>query len=101
MQGRQRLLEEGHRLLVRRVGERLGTGLPEVSDRLLPHLAADGMVSQALDLLGEPIGVQRLDGLDDPGMQRAPTLLEHARVGDLVADACLKVYSTSGKTVVS
>jgi len=40
-----------HRFPVGRVGERLGAGLPEVRDHLLPHLAPEGMVSQALDLL--------------------------------------------------
>src|SRR6266571_1311277 len=46
LQGRQCLLEPAHRLPVGRMGESLGAGLPEVRDRLLPHLAAEGMVSQ-------------------------------------------------------
>ncbi len=47
-------------------------------------------MSQALDLLGEPIGEERLDGLHNPGMQCAPTVLEHAPVGHLVGEGVLK-----------
>jgi hypothetical protein len=75
VQGRQCPLEAGHRLPVGRAGESLGTRLPEVSDRLLPHLAPEGVVSQALDLLGQPIGVERLDRLYNPGMECAPAVV--------------------------
>src|SRR5207245_5479639 len=64
LQGRQCPLEAGHRLPVGRAAESLRARLPEVSDRLLPHLAPKGMVSQAFDLLGQPIGVERLERLD-------------------------------------
>src|SRR5712691_3319984 len=47
VQGRQCLLEARHGIPVGRVGESLGAGLPEVRDGLLPHLAPEGMVSQA------------------------------------------------------
>src|SRR5438876_12403433 len=72
------------------MGEGLGAGLPEVRDRLLPYLAPEGMVSQAFDLLGQPIGVEGLDGLHDPSMERAPAVVEHARVGDLVGEGVLE-----------
>ena len=48
------------------------------------------MVSQALDLLIGPIGVERLDGLYNPGVECAPPILEHARVGDLVGEGVLE-----------
>ena len=59
------------------------------------------MVGEPLDVLGQPVGIEPLDGLDDPRVQGAPPLLEQAAVGDLVGSACLNVYSRSGKSVVS
>ena len=57
------------------MGERLGAGLPQVRDRLLPYLALESMVRQALDLFGQPIGVERLDSFHKPGMECALAVL--------------------------
>ena len=89
-EGRQRLLEAADGLPVGRAAERLGAGLAEIGDRLLPHLAAERVVREPLDVLGEPVGVEPLDGLDDPGVEGAPPLLEQAAVGDLVGEGVLE-----------
>jgi hypothetical protein len=88
--GRKRLLETGRRLSVGRACEGLGAGLTEVGNRLLPQLAPDGVVGQPLDLFGWALGVKRLDGVDDPGVERAPAVLEHASVGDLGGEHVLE-----------
>ena len=66
-----------------RVREGLRAGLAEVDDRLLSELAARGVVRQPLHLLAQPVRVQRLHGLRDPGVQRSLALPEEAVVGDL------------------
>ena len=78
------------RLPVGRARHRLRAGLAEIGDGLLPHLAPERVVGQALDVLGEPVGVEALDGLDDPGVERAPALLEQAAVGHLVGERVLE-----------
>ena len=52
LQGHQRLLEGGHRLAVGRARHRPGPRLPAVGHGLVPHLAPQGVVRQAIDLLG-------------------------------------------------
>jgi hypothetical protein len=89
-QRHQCLVEAGYRLTVSRSSEGLGAGLPEVRDRLLPHFAPKGMVSQALDLFCQPIRVEHLDGLHNPGMEFAAALLEQAPVSDLVGEGVLE-----------
>ena len=96
----QRLLEEGGRLPAA-ARERLGAGLTEIADGLLPQLAPHRVVGEPLDLLGQPVGIERLDGLDDAGVERAPALLEQAPVRTSWVSACLKVYSSSGKRLAS
>ena len=86
----ERLLEAGDRLPVGRARHRLLSGLTEIADGLLPHLAPERVVGQALDVLREPLGVEALDGLDDPGVERAPALLEEAAVGHLVGQGVLE-----------
>ena len=55
------------------------------------------MVSQALDLFGQPFGIERLDGLHDPGMECAPVVVEDAPVGDLVGEGVLeRVFEVRG-----
>ena len=51
--------------------------------RLLSELAARGVVRQPFHLLGQPVRVQRLHGIRDPGVQRPLALPEKATVGDL------------------
>ena len=48
------------------------------------------MVGQPLDLLGQAVPGERLDGLDDAGVQHAPPLLEQAAVGHLVGQGVLE-----------
>ena len=47
-------------------------------------------MGQPLDLLGQALGVEPLDGLDDPGVERAPPVLEQAVVGHLVREGVLE-----------
>ena len=66
-----------------RIRKCLRAGLAEVSRRLLSELAAGGVVRQPLHLVGEPVRVQRLDGIRDPGVQCPLPLAEKVTVGDL------------------
>ncbi len=83
---RHRLLQEEHRLPVRGAARGLDAGLPQVRHRLLPHLAAHRVVGEPLEVLGQPVGVEMLDGLDHPRVERAAAILEQARVGHLVGE---------------
>ena len=55
------------------------------------------MVRQAFDLLGHPVGRERLKGLDNPGMQHPPPLLEEAAVGHLMRQGMLEGIYRLGK----
>ena len=48
------------------------------------------MVRQAFDLLGQAVPGERLEGLDDAGVQRPPPLLQQAAVGHLVGEGVLE-----------
>jgi hypothetical protein len=48
------------------------------------------MVCQPLDLFGEPVGIKRLDGPYDPGMEDPPLLLLEAPIDDLVRERMLE-----------
>jgi hypothetical protein len=48
------------------------------------------MVRQAFDLLDHPVRRQRLQGLDNTGMQHPPPLLEQAAVGHLMRQGMLE-----------
>ena len=48
------------------------------------------VVSQALGVLGEAVGVERLDRADDLRVQRTPSLVQDAAVGDLVRQGVLE-----------
>jgi hypothetical protein len=48
------------------------------------------MVGQAFDLLGHPLSDERLQCLDNPGVQAAPPLLQEAFVGHLLGEAVLE-----------
>ena len=89
-EGTERLLEVPHGLAVGRPRQGLLPRLPAVRQGLVPHLAPQGMVRQAFDLLGHPVPSERLQGLDDAGMQRPPPLLEQAAVGHLVGQGVLE-----------
>ena len=75
-EGAERLLEGPHGLAVGRPRQGLLPRLPAVRQGLLPHLPPQGMVGQPFHLLGHPVPGERLQGLDDAGMQRPPPLLE-------------------------
>ena len=47
-------------------------------------------MGEPLDVLGQALGVERLDGVDDPGVERAPAILEQAPVGHLVGERMLE-----------
>ena len=73
-EGLQGLLEGGHRLAEGGAVVGSGTGLLAADDGLVPHLAPQGMVRQAFDLLGQSVGIQRFYSLENSGMQPPPPL---------------------------
>jgi hypothetical protein len=83
-EGLEGLLEGGHRLAERGTVVGPGTGLPAVGHGLAPHLAPHGMVRQAVDLLGHPLGHKRLESFDQTRVQHPPPLQQEAVVGYLV-----------------
>jgi len=62
--------------------ERPLASLVQVGERLRPDVSFERMVSERLDVLGEPLRVAPFDRLDDPGVERAPAVVEQARVRD-------------------
>jgi len=66
-QNRQRLLEIGDRLPIGRSRHRFGARLTEVHERLLPNLAPERVMGQAVNLFAEAIGIERLDSWTCPG----------------------------------
>ena len=83
-EGRQRLLEEAHRLAVGPARGGLGAGLPQIGHRLVPHLAAQRVVGQGLHLIARAVGVQLLQRFHHPRVQRPAALPEEGIVGDLL-----------------
>ena len=55
------------------------------------------MVRQAFDLLGHPVPGERLQGLDNAGVQHPPPLLEQTAIGDLVRQGMLEGVFVLGK----
>ena len=89
-EGLEGLLEGGHRLAERGAVVGPGAGLLAVGHGLVPHLAPQGMVRQAFDLLGHPLGRERLEGLDQARVQHPPPLQQEAAVGHLVRQGMLE-----------
>ena len=82
--------KQSTRLAVGRARGRLGARLPEVADRLVPRARPRARGGRAARR-ARPGGRDRaLDRLDDPGVQRAPPLLEQAAVGHLVGQRVLE-----------
>ncbi len=54
-------------------------------------------MGQAFDLLGQAVPGERLEGLDNAGMERPPPLLEEAPIGDLVGEGVLEGVFVLGK----
>src|SRR5262245_22904326 len=48
------------------------------------------MVGKTLDVFAKPLGVPSLDGVDNFSVERLPSLLDEARVGDLVREGMLE-----------
>ena len=87
----ERLLEGPHRLTVGRMRHGFLSRLPAIRQGLVPHLAPQGMMGQAVDLLGHPVSGEHFHSRDDPGMEHPPPLLQQAPVGHLVRQGVLKV----------
>jgi hypothetical protein len=68
----------------------LGQPLDHVDDGLLPGFASDGVMGKELHLLPQPIGVELLNGGNDPGVKRAPSVLQKRAVGHLVREGMLE-----------
>ena len=96
-EGAERLLERPHGLSVGRPRHGLLPRLSAVRQGLVPHLAPQGMVRQAFNLFGHPLGSERLQGLHNLGMQRPPPLLQEATVGHLVGQGMLEGVLTFRK----
>src|SRR5262249_55294155 len=79
-----------HRVRVGRAPERLGAGLSQVDDCLSPGFASDGVMGKELHLLSQPIGVELLNGGNDPGVKRAPSVLQECAVSERVRERVLK-----------
>ena len=62
----------------------------KMRDRLLPSLAAHGMVGQLLDVFGQSIRVRTLDGADDACVQCRAPVLEQRAVRDVVRERVLE-----------
>ena len=67
-QRRQRLLKIRHGLTVGRSRHGLLSCLPAICQGLVPHFAPQGMVGQVLDLLGQAVGGEAFEDLDDAGV---------------------------------
>ena len=79
-EGPERLLQVGNGLAIG--GPRHGPEprLAEIRDRLLPHLPAQGVMGEAVGLLGDALGSEPLDGLGDAGVQGALSSPRRRRV---------------------
>jgi len=84
------LLEGGHRLAKRGVVAGPGAGRLVVGAGLVPHLAPQGMVRQAFDLLGHPVRREHLEDLDKAHVQPPPPLQQETAVGHLVRQGMLE-----------
>ena len=86
----KRLLEPGPGILERRPSGRLESGLPQIVHRLLPQLAAEGVMGEPLDVLDEAIRVKRLDRAGDPRVQIAAPLSQEAAIGYVMRKSVLE-----------
>src|SRR5438445_13309452 len=85
--GLQRGLEPADRLRVRRPRNRALADLLVVHLGVEPHFAAQSVVGALVDPARDPVAVERLDGLDDPRVEAAALLPEHALVTDVGGDS--------------
>jgi hypothetical protein len=75
LQGAQGLLKGHHRLAVGRACGCFDARLPAVLQGLIPHLTADSVMGEPLDLLGRAVGIQGLEHRYNLGVQGTPPLL--------------------------
>ena len=57
------------------------------------------MVGELLDLISQALGIQRLQGRDNLGMQHSPPLLEETAIGHLLGQGVLKGVDQLGKQI--
>src|SRR5579884_1782960 len=69
---------------------RLRTSLLQVRYSLLPPLAAQRVVGEPLNLLGQAVRVLPLQNFHDPGVQGAAALTEQAAISNLVREGVLE-----------
>ena len=86
----QGLLEEGDGLAVGRSRPCFLCCLPQVGRRAIPQCPAHRMVSQPLDMLDQTVPVERLDRIEDPGVEDALPVLEEAPVHHLIGQRMLE-----------
>ena len=63
------LFEPDPPVLERRARQRFLSSLPEISNRLLQQFATNRMLRQALNVFAEPVPIQSLDRIDEPGVK--------------------------------
>ena len=101
-EGTERRLEVPHGLAVGLPRQSLLPRLTAVCQSLGPHLAPQGMVGQAVDLLRSPVGRECLKGASTIWACRAcRRSWRSVLYATSCVRACLKVYSYSGKSRVS
>src|SRR6266850_3391375 len=89
-EGFERLLEARDGFSMGQAGGSLHPGLTAVGDGLVPDRAPEGMVGEAIDLLGQPVGIDLFDRPHDPSVELLPSVLGETRVGDLVSERVLE-----------
>src|SRR5262249_49078042 len=82
--GHQRLLKGCRRLAEGGARKCPGPRLPAVGQGLVPHLAPQGVVRQAFDLLALALWGERLQGGNNAGVEGVAPLLQESPVGYLV-----------------
>ena len=69
----------------------------EVTQAFVPQLTPQSMGGEAVDLLGEAVGIQPFHRSHDARVERTSPLLEEAPVGDLVGEGMLERVLEVGK----
>src|SRR5262245_37084506 len=65
-------------------------GSPQIDDRFVPDLSTKGVMGETIDVLGESLRVDSLDGLDDTGVEHTLSVLENTLIGDLMSQSVLE-----------
>ncbi len=86
----QALREMAERFRIRRPHKCFASGLTKIADRLAPHFPPNRMVSQRLKLFIQPVRIEPFDSIDDPGVERAATVMQKPRVCHLVRQGVLE-----------